>query len=139
MGARKFVIEPGAGIQLFHFLHTEIGNKPVSFRHPADLNVAVSIGKSFLNIGGALQTQIVQANQNTLFAHLQILLDVVSALLDGQTIGLKRMLRRIPRGPSMSNQTLLVVGSKNGHLVRPFFSVRCEGGKMRTPESLIIQ
>ena len=45
-----------------------------------------------------------RADQYAILGHLQILLDIISALFDGQLVGSLRMLRRVGRSAPMSDE-----------------------------------
>ncbi len=68
-----------------------------------------SIGKLFVHVGCAVQSNVVQDNQLVVTCHHQILFDVMRTLRISHCLGLKRVLWQIATGTPMGNDNFLGV------------------------------
>ena len=96
-------VEPRSCVEGLQLLQREIRDVP-------GLQVVRSRGaplwKHLFDVRRALQRQVVQADQDSVFRDLQVLLDEVRSLLDSEPIGGERVLGRICRRTAVSDENL---------------------------------
>ncbi len=95
--------EPGPGVQPLQLGDRKVRDVP----HRTSLRVGgAAIGEDLPHVGGALQREVVKADEHAILRDLQVLLDEVRPLLDRQAVRRRRVLGRIRRGASMRDEDL---------------------------------
>jgi hypothetical protein len=96
-----------AGVQLLDLCEAEVSDKPAPHRRGAWRIFGEPRGEYVFDVGGALQRQVVDADEHAILRNRQVLLDEIGALLDRQPIGIERVLRRVRGGAPVRYQLFL--------------------------------
>ena len=90
-------------MQSANFVKREVNGVPLAV-------LALALGKDFLDRGGGLEVDVVQADKATVLREGEVLLDVMRPHAIGQGVGLERVLRHIAAGPTMGDDDLAGFG-----------------------------
>ena len=102
--ARERRIEPAPRVECPDLVEREVVGGPDPCDYAPGFYLPETIGEDVLDVGGAFERQVMERDEHAIAGDLEIRLDVVRALFDAQLVRRDRMLGRVGRCATVSDE-----------------------------------